>query len=102
MNINTLSLSEKLDLAIETTEQALLEMLLLSPESLVRRAILRNKNVTTDIANRLSYDVTANVSYVASKHHKCTTQRSFKTPVSKCVRCKLDERHLSCEKCPYN
>ena len=101
MNLNNLSLQEKLELAIETTEQTLLELLLISPEVLVRRAILRNRNITTCMVNRLAFDVTENVSYVASSHQKCTKIRKFDLPVSKCVKCKVDERHLSCEKCPY-
>jgi len=101
MDLNNLSLSQKIELAIETTEQGLLELLFISPEVLVRRAVLRNKNVSTQIVNKLVYDVTENVSYVASKHIKCTSSRQFNLPVSKCVKCKVDERHLSCEKCPY-
>jgi len=101
MNIRHLSIAEKLELAIETTEQALLEMLLLSPEMLVRRALLRNQNITSNIVNKLARDVTENVSFMAVKHNKCTIVRKFTEPVSKCVKCKLDERDLSCEKCPY-
>lgn len=101
MNLDNFSLAEKLELAIETTEQALLELLFVSPEVLVRRAVLRNKNVTAHIVNKLVYDATENVSYIASLHSKCTNIRTFDLPVSKCVKCKVDERHLSCEKCPY-
>ena len=101
MNLNTLSLSEKLELAIETTEQALLELLSTSPEVLVRRAILRNRNVSTSIVDKLAYDATENVSYIACLHTKCTKIRTFNKVVNKCVRCKLDERHLACGKCPY-
>ena len=100
MDLNHLSLSEKIELAIETTEQAILELLFISPEVLVRRAVLRNKNVTTEIVNKLAYDVTENVSYIASKHIKCTSHRQFNLTGSKCVKCKLDERHLSCDRCP--
>lgn len=100
MNVKELSLVEKLELAVVTTEHTLLELLLLSPEMLVRRAMLRNKNITTSIVNALAFDKVENVSYMASRHRKCTIQRSFE-PVSKCVKCKVDERKLSCEKCPY-
>jgi hypothetical protein len=101
MILDSLSLSEKIELAIVSTEQTLIELLLLSPEMLVRRAMLRNNNITTDIVNLLTYDVTENVSYMASKHMKCTLQRTFDLPVSMCVQCKVDERKLSCDKCPY-
>lgn len=101
MNVKELSLVEKLELAVVTTEHALLELLLLSPEMLVRRAMLRNKNITTSIVNTLVLDKVENVSYMASKHRKCTIQRTFE-PFSKCVTCKVDERKLSCERCPYS
>jgi len=101
MNLQDLTLGEKLELAVATTEQSLLSLLLLSPEMLVRRAILRNSNITTEIANLLAFDVTENVSYMAQKHDKCTVNRTFDLPVSMCVKCKVDERKLSCDKCLY-
>ncbi len=101
MSLSHLSLTEKLDLAVTSAEQTLLEMLLLSPEMLVRRAILRNQNITTEMANLLAFDVTENVSYMATTHRKCTVKRTFKEPVSMCVQCKVDERKISCETCPY-
>lgn len=102
MSLSHLSLGEKLELAIASTEQALLDLLSRSPEMLVRRAILRNKNITTEMANLLAFDVTENVSYMAMKHSKCTIEgRIFVEPVSKCVQCQVDERNVSCESCPY-
>ena len=101
MSLRHLSVAEKLELAVVSTEQSLLKLLLLSPEMLVRRAILRNKNITTEIANLLAFDVTENVSYMAMNHSKCTVDRTFDLPVSNCVKCKVDERKLSCDNCPY-
>jgi hypothetical protein len=101
MNLTELSLNEKLDLAITTTETIILEMLLLSPNMLVRRALLRNNNITSEIVNSLAFDCVENVSYIANNHSKCTESRTFNLPVSICVKCKVDERHLSCDKCPY-
>ena len=101
MSLKDLSLSEKLDLAVSSAEHALLELLLLSPEMLVRRAMLRNQNITTSMVDLLAFDVTENVSYVASKHNKCSVERSFVEPISMCVQCKVDERQISCETCPY-
>ena len=101
MDLTQLSLAEKLDLAVTSAEKTLLEMLLISPEMLVRRAILRNQNLTTDMVNLLAFDVTENVSYMATTHRKCTVSRTFKEPVSICVQCKIDERKISCESCPY-
>ena len=45
MSLTHLSLSEKLDLAVSSAEETLLELLLISPEMLVRRAMLRNQNI---------------------------------------------------------
>ena len=101
MNLQSLTQIEKLELANSTTELGLLKLLLLSPEMLVRRAILRNKNITTEITNLLAFDVTENVSYMALQHSKCTENRRFEEPVSKCVKCQLDERKLTCENCSY-
>lgn len=99
MNLSNLSMMEKIEMAIETTEYTLLEMLLLSPNMLVRRAMLRNANVTSAMVNKLAQDVVENVSYLASKHHKCTIVRKFTEPVNVCVKCKVDERKLPCEDC---
>jgi hypothetical protein len=101
MSLAQLPVEKKLEMAIATTEKTVLEQLLFSPEMLVRRALLRNINITSTLVNKLARDVTENVSFIASQHSKCTIVRKFKTPVSKCVKCKVDERHLSCEKCPY-
>jgi len=100
MSLAHLSLAEKLDLAVTSAEETLLELLLIAPEMLVRRAILRNRNITTEIVNLLAFDVTENVSYLAMKHGKCTVNRTFDEPVSMCVQCQVDERKVSCETCP--
>jgi len=101
MKLENLSLEEKLELAINTTEQFVLEMLLLSPNMLIRRALLRNRNITSDMVNILAYDSVENVSYRAVQHNKCTEKREFHPSVSKCVQCSVDERKISCESCPY-
>jgi len=101
MSLAHLSLAEKLDLAVTSAEEALLELLLISPEMLVRRAMLRNQNITTSMVDLLAFDVTENVSYMAMNHSKCTVKRSFDEPISMCVQCKVDERKISCETCPY-
>ena len=101
MSLTHLSLTEKLDLAITSAEQRLLKLLSISPEMLVRRAVLRNKNITTEMVDLLAFDVTENVSFMATSHNKCTVQRTFVEPVHMCVQCKVDERKISCETCPY-
>lgn len=100
MNFELLTKKEKLDLANSTNEIDLLKLLILQPEMLVRRAILRNKNITTEIVNMLAYDVTENVSYMALKHKKCTEIRTIDVSASKCISCSVDERRLNCENCP--
>jgi hypothetical protein len=99
MNLKKMSQKEKLELAISTNTESLLMLLALSPEMLVRRILLRNKNITTEITNILAFDVTENVSYMALQHSKCTKNRIIDEPVSKCVRCTVDERKLSCNNC---
>jgi len=101
MDLTKLSLNEKLDLAMTTAETLLLNMLLLSPDMLIRRALLRNKNITGEMVNLLAFDAVENVSYIANKHSKCTEKRDFYPSVSKCVKCSIDERKISCDTCPY-
>lgn len=101
MDLIHLSLAEKLDLAISSTEQTLLKLLSASPEMLVRRALLRNQNITKEIVDFLAFDATENVSYIAISHSKCSAQRTFDEPVSKCVQCRVDERKISCNTCPH-
>lgn len=101
MNIHSLSLEEKIELALNTTEKLILEMLSLSPSMLVRRAVLRNSYITSDIVDILTYDSVENVSYLASTHTKCTKKRDFEENLSKCVTCTIDERDISCTTCPY-
>ena len=101
MNLQKLSIDEKLELAITTSERLILNALVLSPNMIVRRAVLRNKNITTDMVNLLTFDAVENVSYMASNHRMCTAKRSFDPAVSKCVLCADDERTMSCENCNY-
>jgi len=100
MNMQDLSLNEKLDLAMTTAETILLQMFLISPNMLIRRALLRNHNITAEMVNTLAFDSVENVSYIASNHRKCTEKRTFTASLSKCVACSVDERYMSCERCP--
>ena len=101
MNLKKLSIDEKLELAITTSDRLVLNELILSPNMIIRRAVLRNRNVTADIVNLLTFDAVENVSYIASNHRMCTEKRNFDSSVSKCVICTDDERTMSCENCNY-
>jgi hypothetical protein len=69
----------------------------------VRRAIAKNRNTSSEIINELAYDSTANVSVIASKHHRCTIKREFDsyTLNHKCVTCKKSEEEAlyECKDC---
>lgn len=66
----------------------------------VRRAVARNINITTEIADKLVLDPVLNVSYMASKNPKATLKREFdKDTLNYCVLCEEDERYMDCSKC---
>ncbi len=100
MDLGKMSIMEQLEMAIVTTEQELLKLLMVAPEVLVRRALLRNNNITSDIVNKLAFDAAQNVSYIAANHPKCTVQREFESNLIPCVKCRVDERTLKCHDCP--
>lgn len=99
MNFFNKTIDELIDLAINTS--CINEMLLLqrNPSMNVRRALLRNKNITSEIVEKLELDPVENVSYLASQHHKAIKKREFETP-RPCVTCQKDEKGLYCVGCP--
>lgn len=58
-------------------------------DATVRKALAMNRNLSRDIANQLSHDVTVNVSFWATKNRNSTTTRVFniKDIGNKCVLC---------------
>ena len=100
MSINEMSLNEKLERAKSSSNLDELKKLVSETSMIVRRAIARNTNISSDIANSLAFDPVLNVSYMAVKNPKCTITRSFEEKnLINCVTCEKDERHIDCVNC---
>ncbi|RXJ68468.1 hypothetical protein CRV08_06455 [Halarcobacter ebronensis] len=98
--METYSQKEQLSKAIESNSLEELHILHLSRYMNVRRAVARNSNINTEIANKLLMDPVMNVSYMASLHPKCTNERVFpEEHLTSCVMCERDERELICDNC---
>ncbi len=101
MNMKEKSKKEQLDLAKNSRCEKELWSLHGSPYMNVRRAVARNINITSRIANNLSVDPVLNVSYMASKNNKSTILRDFShLNLSACILCEKDERYIDCNACP--
>lgn len=92
-------LEEQLLLAKTTTDKSLLWELHKSPYMNVRRAVARNSNIDSDIADNLIADPVLNVSYMAKLSSKATRDREFKTILTDCVLCDKCEIGLDCLEC---
>lgn len=100
MNLKLKSKEEQLEIAKSTSCPIELKSLHLSQYMNVRRAVARNTNICTQVANTLAYDPVLNVSYMALKNPKSTVKRSFdKKNITFCVICENDERTLNCLEC---
>lgn len=99
MNIINKTIDELIDLALSTSCIDMMFLLQKNPSMNVRRALLKNRNITTSIVENLEHDPVANVSYLASKHPKSTQNRKFEN-LRPCVLCQKDERGLYCNSCP--
>lgn len=100
MNMLIKSKKEQLEIAKTTNQLSELEQLRQSPYMNVRRAVARNSNITSKIANSLSYDPVLNVSFMALKNPKTTVSRNLSDKCfSECVLCEKDERYLECKEC---
>ncbi|XOB62225.1 hypothetical protein ACMC56_00095 [Campylobacterota bacterium DY0563] len=94
------TIDHQLERAIESNDLRELWILHKSPSMNVRRAVAKNINIDSKIANNLAMDPVLNVSYIASKHPKCETKRDFcPSIISACVECMKDERGLVCTGC---
>lgn len=71
------------------------------PSLIVRRALAKNQTIHSEIANKLLFDITVNVSYAASKNRNCTKERNFRDDdkVHPCVICEKDELNIDCTSC---
>ena len=92
-------LEEQLELANSTASEDLLWELHRSPYMNVRRAVARNSHINSKIADRLISDPVLNVSYMAKLSSKASTDREFKTTLTKCVLCEKSELNLNCTEC---
>ncbi len=92
-------LEEQLTLAVNCTEFDTLWELHKSPYMNVRRAVARNSNIDSKIADNLIADPVLNVSYMAKLSSKATRDREFKTILTDCVLCDKCEIGLDCLEC---
>lgn len=100
MNMLIKSKKEQLEIATTSNELSVLEQLRKSPYMNVRRAVARNKNISSTIADVLAYDPVLNVSFMALKNPKSTVNRDLCDDCfSICVLCEKDERYLECKDC---
>ncbi len=98
--MNFKSKKEQLDIAKTTTCPNILEKLHNSQYMNVRRAVARNLNISTQVANTLVTDPVLNVSYMALKNPKSTVNRDLcNRSIVGCVVCEKDERELDCTTC---
>lgn len=100
MTMNTSSKEFQLERAIASKDLDELMTLHKSSYMNVRRAVARNKNIDSKIANNLLFDPVLNVSYAASLNPKCSMERRFADDtITVCVCCEKDERKLDCVAC---
>ena len=103
MSLKFRTKADQLEIAKTTTCSIELKDLHTSQYMNVRRAVARNRNITKDIANRLSIDPVLNVSYMALQNPKSTINRNLcEKSITNCVLCEDDERTLDCIGCEDN
>ncbi|AXH13639.1 hypothetical protein CRU99_04845 [Malaciobacter mytili] len=96
----TFDVVEKLNKAFNSTCINELKMLANSESMIVRRAVAKNVNIDTALANELSFDPVLNVSYMALNNPKSTVKREIPpSNLTKCVVCQKDERYMDCTLC---
>lgn len=92
----------EIQLALVSNDLKLLNKLSESKSMNTRRALARNRNINSSIANKLLFDPVLNVSYIASLNINRTINRSFNpSSITTCVKCEVDERKLDCVNCIY-
>lgn len=102
MSLNEKTVVELIHIAATSSDTKTLKNLCNNTNMNVRRALARNENIDSFIANKLLYDPVLNVSYLASFHPKITQKRVFDDNLlTTCVKCTIDERKLDCINCPY-
>jgi hypothetical protein len=102
MSLNENTVIELIHLATTSDELDLLNKLSNSININVRRAVAKNKNIDSSIANKLLFDPVLNVSYQALFNPNVTINRNFdERELTPCVKCTEDERTLNCKGCAY-
>ncbi len=100
MNLELNQTSQLLEIAKTSTCPIELEKLHDCSSMNVRRAVARNTNITTEIANKLVNDPVLNVSFMASKNPKASIKKDFdENSLNHCVLCEEDERNMNCSQC---
>lgn len=93
-------LKDLIGLAKTTSCKITLEGLSKEPNMLVRRAVARNKFTSSDTLDKLAFDQTLNVSYMAVSNLSCRIDRKFsEDQFGICVACEKDERYMDCYNC---
>ena len=98
MNLRHLSQTELLDIAKTSDSKEILDKLISSPDSTIRRAVARNKNTSSSTLEKLAFDAVENVSFMAVQNPQCRVHRTFKIS-NPCVICEKDERTMECTDC---
>jgi len=96
MEIGEITYEEQLAKATSSSNIEELSMLCESSYMNVRRAVARNRNIDSVIANTLVRDPVLNVSYMAAQNPNCTITKDY---ICECVKCEKDERELECTDC---
>jgi hypothetical protein len=82
---------EMIRLSTQSSDSQELDQLSNSHYMLVRRAVARNRNTSSNTLNKLLFDKVKNVAFVASKHQNCTQIREFREENHPCIDCQKDE-----------
>lgn len=99
----SLNVNEQINLAIESNDKNILEILSTSKMPNVRRALSKNNSISSKIADTLVFDPVLNVSYIANQNPNCTQTRDFKDIVlTQCIICDKDERNMNCSSCSFS
>lgn len=101
MNLLKKPIENQLQLATNCSELDTLWQLHTSPYMNVRRAVARNNNIDSKIANKLVNDPVLNVSYMAKQNSKCSINKEFSQNLNNCVLCDKSEIDLNCLDCEY-
>jgi hypothetical protein len=96
MSMENRSFEERLSLAINSSDFGILNELMQSASSKIRRAVARNINTPKDVLNELAYDPVLNVSYKAMENPNCSIKREIDEEIHPCVSCNVAEDKKNC------